>query len=98
MPGDVVSRVISQAAPTPRISCPKLDRRLADQIRRKVGSLSGSKAAHFRPYASLDSRLRLLLFGASSMAADHAGADLPIDEGQQSIIESIIGITRDHMV
>ena len=34
MPGDEVSRVISHAAPTPRISCPKFDSRLAVHTRR----------------------------------------------------------------
>jgi hypothetical protein len=33
-PADVVRRVISHAAPTPRMSCPKLDRTLAAQILR----------------------------------------------------------------
>jgi hypothetical protein len=44
MLGEFDSRVISQAAPTPRISWPKLENRLAVQIRRKVGSRSGAVA------------------------------------------------------
>ena len=39
---EVVSRVISQAAATPRMSWPKFDSRLVDQILRKVRSRSGS--------------------------------------------------------
>jgi len=42
--GDDVSRVISHAAPTPRINCPKLDSTLVSQMRRKTVSRSGSNA------------------------------------------------------
>ena len=48
MPADVVRRVISHAAPTPRMSCPKFESTLADQIRRYVRTRSGSSAAQSR--------------------------------------------------
>ncbi len=41
--GALVRRVIAQAAPTPWISCPKLESTLADQIARYVFSRNGSR-------------------------------------------------------
>ena len=46
---ELVSLVISQAAPTPRKSWPKLENRLAVQIRRNVPSRKGAKAPPGEP-------------------------------------------------
>ena len=48
MPGDEVRRVISHAAPTPKMSWPKFEITLADQILRYTRSRSGSRGAQIR--------------------------------------------------
>jgi len=48
MSADGLMRVISHAAPTPRINCPKLETRLLSQIVLNVPSRSGSSAPKLR--------------------------------------------------
>ena len=61
MLAEFVSLVISHAAPTPRISCPKLPSRLALQIMRNVGSRKGAR----RPDFALSDGLVAVMVGGS---------------------------------
>jgi hypothetical protein len=73
IPGDEVRRVISHAAPTPKMSWPKFEITLADQILRYTRSRSGSSGAQI-----LLASARLAVTGRPLAACARRAAELRV--------------------